>query len=93
MSTSVDAKVAGTQSETVPPARKSHDGSEPTNSTVWSEVDRSGFPQECRKSQPWKDAGEHTDKDQPSRWNLPGRAWKKVMVTCEMIMDLGTNNT
>jgi hypothetical protein len=67
-----------------------------TENTSLSGVDRDGFPPAADKTQPWKALGVPEPEEeawQPAPWNLLGRAWKTVLVTVDMILDLGTINT
>lgn len=67
-----------------------------TENTSLSGVARDGFPPTADKTQPWKALGvpEPEEEDwQPAPWNIIGRAWQTVLVTVDMILDLGTINT
>ncbi|KAJ4295249.1 hypothetical protein N0V90_007260 [Kalmusia sp. IMI 367209] len=62
--------------------------------TVFSSLDRDGFPTADAKAQPWKSIEEESDEEwQPASWNVFGRAYKAVLVTVDIILDLGTGKT
>jgi hypothetical protein len=49
---------------------------------VFSSVDRSNFPKDDAKSQPWKDLDINlTEEWEPARWNIAGRAHKAILVS------------
>jgi hypothetical protein len=59
-------------------------------------VERDGFPPAAFKTQPWKALGLPQPEEegyQPASWNLLGRAWNNVLVTVDMILDLGSSAT
>lgn len=49
---------------------------------VFAAVDRQNIPDDESKTQPWRDLDiGFTSEWEPSRWNIPGQAYKRLVVT------------
>ena len=95
MSEDCHSKHNGVDNRSSLDSKDSGSDTKPTqHSSIWASVDRTGFPEKCDKAQPWKDNDlAPTQEYRPWRWNLIGRAWDRVMVAVDEIIDLGTGKT
>ncbi|KAJ5289134.1 hypothetical protein N7478_002164 [Penicillium angulare] len=71
------------------------DNSDSASSSMdWGDMDREGYPPSSNKRQPWVEDGlGPTEEYEPAKWNIVGRAWKRVTVFVEELIDNGTGST